>query len=143
MDYERLKSLYEKTGYEILKIRPWMMLEIHEKVWDWESNRIWRFKWLVIKVQKPSHPDGTFTVRWTVAGVEVEKIYPLSFNKFAKLNVLDEYKVRRAKLYYIRDKIGKAAKFKSKNPSDKKEKDLLKHHTKKHTHKKEEDKKEE
>jgi len=59
----------------------------------------------VIKVKNPNQADGTFTIRGTVAGVEIEKIYPLSFKKFEKVLLLDEYKVRRAKLYYIREKI--------------------------------------
>jgi ribosomal protein L19 len=37
----------------------------------------------------------------------IEKIYPLSFEKFDKVLLLDEYKVRRSRLYYIRDKVGK------------------------------------
>lgn len=123
MNIERLKHLYDKNGAKIVDIKPGMQVEIHEK--DVETNRIRRFKCLVIKVKKPGHADGTFTVRGTVAGVEVEKIYPLSFNKFDKIILLDEYKVRKAKLYYIRDKVGKDARFKSKITADKREIDLL------------------
>lgn len=60
-----------------------------------------------------------------VAGVEVEKIYPLSFSKFDKIILLDEYKVRRSKLYYIRDKVGKDARFKSKITAEKRDINLL------------------
>ncbi|NOZ44199.1 MAG: 50S ribosomal protein L19 [bacterium] len=67
----------------------------------------------MIKVRKPQHPDGTFTVRGAVARSTIEKIYPLSFDKFDKVLLLDEYKVRRSKLYYIREKVGKSAKMKS------------------------------
>lgn len=123
MNFERLKHFYDNNGSKILDVLPGMQLEIHEK--DVESNRIWRFKCLVIKVKKPSHADGSFTVRGTVAGVEVEKIYPLSFNNFDKLILLDEYKVRRAKLYYIRDKVGKDARFKSKITAAKRDINLL------------------
>jgi large subunit ribosomal protein L19 len=48
-----------------------------------------------------------------VADVSVEKIYPLSFNRFEKIILLDEFKTRKSKLYYIRDKVGKGAKMKS------------------------------
>ena len=75
-------------------------------------KRIWKFKWLVIKV-KPNHPDGTFTIRGEVARMTIEKIYPLSFPNFEKVILLDDYKIRRSKLYYIRDKVGKDARFKS------------------------------
>ncbi len=126
MNFDRLKVLYEKNKYEILDIKPGMLLEINEQVGDGETNRIWKFKCLVIKVNKPNHPDSTFTVRGTVAGVEVEKIYPLSFKKFEKIILLDEYKVRKAKLYYIRDKVGKGAKFRSKITAKRRDIDLLK-----------------
>jgi hypothetical protein len=49
----------------------------------------------------------------------------LSFNRFDKIILLDEYKIRRAKLYYIRDKVGKDARFSSKITSDKRDIDLL------------------
>ncbi len=123
MNFDRLKHFYDNNGSKILEIKPGMQIEIHEK--DVETNRIRRFKCLVIKVKKPGHADGTFTVRGIVAGVEVEKIYPLSFNKFDKIILLDEYKVRRAKLYYIRDKVGKDARFKSKITAARRDIDLL------------------
>lgn len=123
MNFERLKDFYDKNGSKILDIKPGMYVEIHEK--DVETNRIWRFKCLVIKTKKPSHADGSFTVRGMVAGVEVEKIYPLSFNRFDKIVLLDEYQIRRAKLYYIRDKVGKDARFKSKITAEKRDINLL------------------
>jgi large subunit ribosomal protein L19 len=121
MNNARLQELYEQKGYKTLDVKPGQLLEIHEKLGD----RIWRFKGLIIKVQKPSHQDGTFTIRGTTAGHTIEKVYPLSFNKFEKVIVLDEYKVRRSKLYYIREKVGKAAKFKSLITPEKKDKNLL------------------
>jgi len=60
-----------------------------------------------------------------VAGVEVEKIYPLSFNKFEKVTLLDDYKTRRSKLYYIREKVGKDARFKSKITAEKRDSSLI------------------
>lgn len=123
MNTERLKHFYDNNGAKVLEIKAGMNIEIHEK--DVETNRIWRFKCLVIKVKKPKHADGTFTVRWTVAWVVVEKIYPLSFNNFDKIILLDEYKVRRAKLYYIRDKVGKSARFTSKITPENRDIDLL------------------
>lgn len=123
MNFDRLKHFYDNNGSKILDIKPGMYIEIHEK--DVETNRIWRFKCLVIKVKKPSHADGSFTVRGMVAGVEIEKIYPLSFKNFDKIVLLDEYQIRRAKLYYIRDKVGKDARFKSKITAEKRDINLL------------------
>ncbi|MBP6086216.1 50S ribosomal protein L19 [Patescibacteria group bacterium] len=121
MNNARLQELYEQKGYKKLDIKPGQYLEIHEKLGD----RVWRFKGLVIKVQKPSHPDGTFTIRGVAAGQTIEKVYPLAFQGFSKVTLLDEYKVRRAKLYYIREKVGKDAKFKSLLSADNKDKNLL------------------
>jgi len=89
-------------------------------------QRIWKFRGLVIKTKKENHPDGTFTMRWTCSGVTVEKIYPFSFNKFEKVLLLDEYKVRKSKLYYMRDKIWKDARLKSIISAENRDSDLLK-----------------
>lgn len=125
MNNTRLASLRVQKWYHILPIKPWYLLEIHEKVWEWSNARIWRFKGLVIKVKKPNHVDGTFTIRWKAAGHTIEKIYPLSFVNFDKVMLLDIYKIRRAKLYYIRDKVGKDARFASIALAEEKWIDLL------------------
>lgn len=126
MNYSRLKNIYDKNGENILPVKAWMFLEIHEKLTEWEWNRIWKFKWLVISVKKPNHPDGTFTIRWPVTRMTIEKIYPLSFKKFDKVLLLDDYKTRRSKLYYIREKVWKDARFKSKLTNENKDIDLVK-----------------
>ena len=126
MNYERLQSVYSKNGYPILPVRTGMFIEVHEKVWEGSTERIWKFRGLVIKTKKENHPDGTFTMRWTCSGVTVEKIYPFSFNKFEKVLLLDEYKVRKSKLYYMRDKVWKDARLKSIISSENRDSDLLK-----------------
>jgi large subunit ribosomal protein L19 len=113
MNEARIAAVRAAKGYPILPVKPGMQLEIHEKVTDGNNTRIWRFKGLVIKVVKPKHADGTFTVRGKSAGVTIEKIYPLSYPHFDSLILLDQFKARRAKLYYIRDKVGKDAKMTS------------------------------
>lgn len=125
MNNQRLSVLRAKKGYHILPVKTGQMLEVHEKVWQWNNERIWKFKWLVIKVKKPNHVDGTFIMRGKVAGQTVEKIYPLSFGKFAKVLLVDHYRTRRAKLYYIRDKVGKDARMKSLATAEEKGVDLL------------------
>lgn len=125
MNFERLQKLYKQKQYPILSVKPGQFVEIHENVGEGDTKRIWKFKGLVIKVKKPNHPDGTFTVRGQVARMTIEKIYPLSFDRFEKVLLMDEYKVRRAKLYYIRDKVGKAAKMKSLLGQSKEVKDLF------------------
>ena len=125
MNEARIAAIRAARGYTILPVKPGMMLEIHETITDGKNTRVWRFKGLVIKVVKPNHADGTFTVRGKSAWMTVEKIYPLSFPNFAKLVLLDQFRVRRAKLYYIRDKVGKDAKMKSLLTNEDKWVDLL------------------
>ncbi|MDR0369991.1 MAG: 50S ribosomal protein L19 [Candidatus Peribacteria bacterium] len=117
--------MYDKNGYPILPVKKGMYLEVHEKVGEGSTERIWRFKGLVIKTKKENHPDGTFTIRGTASGVAVEKIYPFSFVKFEKVILLDEYKARKSKLYYMRDKVGKDARLKSKITSERRDMDLM------------------
>lgn len=113
MNTARLQHIYDEKGYHILPVKPGMVLEVHEKVGDGNTERIWKFKGTVLKVKKPNQPDGTFLMRGEVARTTIEKIYPLSFDKFDKVLLLDEGKVRRSKLYYLREKVGKKAKLKS------------------------------
>jgi len=100
-------------------------LELHENVWEWDTKRVQKFKWLVIEVKKPKSADGMFTIRGQVAGMTVEKIYPLSFPKFEKVILLDMYRTRQARIFFMRDKIGKGAKLKSIISAEEKDSDLL------------------
>ena len=126
MNHERLKYISDANGYTILPVKAGMQVELHEKVGEGSTERIWKFKGLIIKVRKPGSADGSFTIRGLAAGQTIEKVYPLSFPKFEKVILMDEYKVRRAKLYYIREKVGKSARMKSKSTADKRETNLLK-----------------
>mgnify|MGYP001805996373 CR=1 FL=1 len=126
MEYTKIKAISEKITNPIVEIKTGMSLEIHEKVWDWDNNRIWKFKCLVIKVQNPKNIDWTFTVRWHVSWIDVEKIYPLSFGKFEKIILLDEYKIRKSKLYYIREKVWKSARMKSRITPERRDSDISK-----------------
>ncbi|MBU0626844.1 50S ribosomal protein L19 [Patescibacteria group bacterium] len=80
----------------------------------------------MLKVKNPQHADGTFTVRGEVAGIKVERIYPLSFKRFKKVILLDESKTRKSKLYYLRDKVGKKAKLKSSITAERRDMNLIK-----------------
>ncbi len=114
MNIERLKKIWQLKWYNVLNVRPGQYIEIHEIVKEKNNERIWKFRWLVIRVKNPNHPTWTFTVRWEVAGNIIEKTYPLSFPNFKKIILIDQYKIRRNRLYYIREKVGrKAMKLKS------------------------------
>ena len=88
-------------------------IRIDVNIREGERERIQQFEGTVI-ARKGSGVGETFTVRRVSYGVGVEKTYPLHSPKIASITVVRKGKVRRAKLYYLRDLTGKAAKVKEK-----------------------------
>jgi large subunit ribosomal protein L19 len=86
-------------------------VKVHFKIVEGKTERIQIYEGLVIAI-KNSRVGRTFTVRKNSYGVGVERVFPLHSPRISKVEVARPGKVRRAKLYYIRDKIGKAAKIK-------------------------------
>ncbi|MBN1694085.1 50S ribosomal protein L19 [candidate division WOR-3 bacterium] len=78
-----------------------------------DRDRSQRFEGVVMKI-RGSGAGKTFTVRKVTQGVGVEKIFPLNSPIIKSIEILKKGKVRRAKLYYLREKEGKAAKIKEK-----------------------------
>lgn len=89
------------------------VVKVYVKIKEGDRERIQTFEGTVI-ARKHGHISETFTVRRVSYGVGVEKIFPLHSPKVDKVEVIRQGKVRRAKLYYLRNKIGKAAKVKEK-----------------------------
>ncbi|MDR2864109.1 MAG: 50S ribosomal protein L19 [Spirochaetaceae bacterium] len=86
-------------------------VKVHFKIVEGKTERIQIFEGLVIAM-KNSRSAKTFMVRKNSYGVGVERIFPLHSPRIARVELVRAGKVRRAKLYYIRNKIGKAAKIK-------------------------------
>ena len=86
-------------------------VRVHGKIKEGTRERIQVFEGIVIKKQGGSS-RATFTVRKTSNGIGVEKSWPLHSPNVVKVEVVRRGKVRRAKLYYLRDRVGKAAKVK-------------------------------
>ena len=86
-------------------------VKVHAKIKEGNRERIQIFEGTVIKRQGGSNRE-TFTVRKTSNGVGVEKTWPLHSPHVQKIEVVRRGKVRRAKLYYLRDRVGKRAKVK-------------------------------
>ena len=84
-------------------------VRVHVKVIEGEKERIQVFEGIVI-ARKGKKFSETFTVRKISYSVGVERIFPVNSPNIAKVEVVRKGKVRRAKLYYLRDKIGKKAK---------------------------------
>jgi large subunit ribosomal protein L19 len=91
-----------------LGIRAGDTVRVSQKVLEKEGKyRIQVFEGLVIAVKHGTEAGGTFTVRATLSGVGVEKVFPLYAPMIEKLEIIRRSKVRRAKLYYIRDKVAR------------------------------------
>ena len=86
-------------------------VDVHIKIKEGNKERIQVFTGIVIKVQN-SGINKTFTVRKISYGVGVERTFPYYSPKIAKVEVKRAGKARRAKLYYLRDRVGKQAKTK-------------------------------
>ena len=98
---------------DIPEFRAGDTVKVHVKVVEGNHSRVQVFQGVVIKVQG-SGLGRTFTVRKVSFGVGVERTFPLHSPIFEKIEVVTRGDVRRAKLYYLRDLRGKAAKIKEK-----------------------------
>lgn len=112
MNQNILKSLeLEQLKSDLTTFGVGDSVKVHIKVVEGKRERIQIFEGLVIKFQNGGIRE-TFTVRKLSSGVGVEKTFPLHSPKIEKIEVTRRGKVRRAKLNYIRDRVGKSAKVK-------------------------------
>ena len=88
-------------------------VRVHVKIKEGSRERIQVFEGTVI-AKKHGGVSETFTVRRVAHGCGIERVFPLHSPTVEKVEIVREGKVRRAKLYYLRDRVGKAAKVKSK-----------------------------
>ena len=96
---------------EVPEFRVGDTVRVHALIKEGNRERIQVFEGTVIKKQGGSNRT-TFTVRKISNGVGVEKTWPLHSPNVEKVEIVRKGKVRRAKLYYLRDRVGKAAKVK-------------------------------
>tara|TARA_B100000614_G_C14276455_1_gene381601 strand:+ start:97 stop:444 length:348 start_codon:yes stop_codon:yes gene_type:complete len=88
-------------------------VKVNVKIVEGTTERIQAFTGVVI-ARKGTGIQETFTLRRVSYGMGVERVFPLNSPRLDSIEVVRQGKVRRAKLYYLRDKIGKAAKVKEK-----------------------------
>jgi large subunit ribosomal protein L19 len=98
---------------DIPNFGPGDTVKVHYKVIEAGRERLQMFQGVVIKRQNGSIRE-TFTVRKISFGIGVERTFPIHTPKIAKVEIITRGKVRRSKLYYLRDKIGKKARIKEK-----------------------------
>lgn len=108
-----MKNIAKHLGMKEVNVRfePGDTVKVHTKVVEGDSERIQIFDGVVI-ARRGSGVSETFTVRKISYGVGVERVFPIHSPRIDKIEVVKSGKVRRAKLYYLRDLQGKAARLK-------------------------------
>jgi large subunit ribosomal protein L19 len=101
----------EQMKQDIPAFRPGDTVRVHVKVIEGQRERIQLFEGVVIR-RRGTGISETFTVRKISYGVGVERTFLLHTPKIEKIEIVRHGKVRRAKLYYLRDRVGKAARIK-------------------------------
>lgn len=101
----------EQLRKDVPSFRPGDTLKVHVKVVEGSRERVQLFEGVVIK-RRGGGISETFTVRKISYGVGVERTFPVHSPRIEKIEVARRGKVRRAKLYYLRDLRGKAARIK-------------------------------
>jgi large subunit ribosomal protein L19 len=100
----------EQAKKEAPGVKPGETVRVHVKVVEGEKERTQVFEGIVIRVAGKGN-RSTFTVRKVSYGVGVERIFPLHSPRVDKVEVVSRGRVRRAKLYYLRERSGKAARI--------------------------------
>ena len=105
---QRLADKLKRT--DLPEFVPGDQVRVQVKIKEGDKERLQAFEGLVISINKG--PQGTFTVRKMSFGQGVERIFPFNSKVVDKIEKVRSYKVRRAKLFYLRDLRGKAARLK-------------------------------
>lgn len=103
----------EQLKSEIPELNIGDTVRVHNKIKEGNKERIQMFEGTII-AKRGGGISATFTVRRVSYGIGVEKTFPVHSPNVEKVDVIRSGKVRRAKLYYLRDRAGKSAKVKEK-----------------------------
>jgi large subunit ribosomal protein L19 len=104
----------EQMRFDIPAFRSGDTVKVHLRIVEGEKERVQIFQGNVIRIKRGT-TDATFTVRKISDGVGVERIFPLHSPFIERVELVSEGRVRRSRLYYLRDRKGKAARIKPKN----------------------------
>ncbi|AAS95315.1 50S ribosomal protein L19 [Nitratidesulfovibrio vulgaris] len=104
----------EHLRMDLPKFRSGDTVKVHLRIVEGEKERIQMFQGNVIRIHRGT-TGGTFTVRKVSDGVGVERVFPLHSPFIDRVELITEGRVRRSRLYYLRDLRGKAARIKPKN----------------------------
>ena len=89
-------------------------VNVHYKIKEGDKERIQQFQGSVIQIRNVNSSGETFTVRKVSSGIGVERIFPILSPNIEKIDLVRKGKVRRARLFYLRGRKGKAARIKEK-----------------------------
>jgi len=107
--------MFGELKKELPYIRPGDTVNVYQKIKEGDKERIQIFKGVVLARKHGQGISATITVRGIFSGVGVERIFPLHSPLIERIEVVKRGKVRRAKLYYLREAKGKKSKLKRKN----------------------------
>ena len=113
---ETFNKIQLKSGSD--EIRPGDTALVYQKIKEGEKERIQVFEGLVIARSHGRGINATITVRKVIDGIGVEKIFPLHSPTIEKIEVSKREKIRRAKLYYLREAKGKRARLKEESTKE-------------------------
>lgn len=108
-----IMGVIEATQYreDLPNFEPGDTINVHVRVIEGDKERIQKYQGVVLS-KKGSGANKSFTVRKISNGIGVERIFPINSPKIARIDVIRRGRVRRAKLYYLRNLRGKAARIK-------------------------------
>lgn len=110
-----MASLQPELKADFPEISPGDTLRVHQRIVEGRNVRTQVFQGVVVAMHGGKSAGATYTVRRTaVHGVGVERTFPLYSKNVEKVEVLRKAKVRRAQLYYLRERSGKAARLREK-----------------------------
>ena len=112
----KLQAFQQKhmPASKLKDLEPGWIVKIHQKIKEGDKTRTQAFEGMIIAKKHGNEAGGTITVRKVSDGIGVEKTFPIYLPSIEKVQVLKKPKVRRAKLYYLRDKTSREIRKKMK-----------------------------
>lgn len=107
---EQITKAFLRT--DIPDVKPGDTIKVYQKLREKDKEKIQVFEGLVLARRHGKGINSTITVRKVVGGLGVERIFPLHSPNISKIEVMKQGKVRRAKLYYLREAKGRKARLK-------------------------------
>jgi large subunit ribosomal protein L19 len=109
-----IKAVEAPINPNIPEMRPGDTVNVHIRIKEGERERVQEFRGTVIRIRKGGN-NTNFTVRRTAShGIGVERTFPMRSPRIEKVEVMRRAHVRRAQLYFLRDRTGKRARLKEK-----------------------------